>query len=158
MPEKELQKELQSAQVECDRLREENNRLRKVLTEHGIPIPAAQTQWPTLVQNVGAAIDAVSHASDSKAKIALFRSLFRGREDVYAVRWENPDGRTGYMPKADRDWKAYYARRPEDRKEVDRKRRTFHPLTDARVCQPFAGARTGSTYPPLPGPCFSLLG
>jgi hypothetical protein len=67
MPGKEFQRELQSAQVECGRSREENNRLRKVLTEHGIPIPAAQTQGPTLVQNVGTAIDAVSHASDSKA-------------------------------------------------------------------------------------------
>lgn len=150
MPGKEFQKELQSAQVECDRLREENNRLRKVLTEHGIPIPAAQTHGPTLVQNVGAAIDVVNHASDSKAKLALFRSLFRGREDVYAVRWENPDGRTGYMPKADRDWKAYYASRPEDRKKVDRKTRTFHPLTDEVVRQHLAGELTVGAYPLLP--------
>jgi hypothetical protein len=83
---KQFQRELQSAQVECDRLREENNRLRKLLSEHDIPIPAIQTQGPTLVQSVGAAIDTVNHASDSKAKIALLRSLFRGREDVYAVR------------------------------------------------------------------------
>jgi hypothetical protein len=96
---KEFQRELQSAQVECDRLREENNRLRKLLSEHGIPIPAIQTQGPTLVQSVGTAIDAVNHASDSKAKIALFRSLFRVREDVYAVRWENADGRTGIHAK-----------------------------------------------------------
>jgi hypothetical protein len=59
MPGKEFQRELQSAQVECDRLREENNRLRKLLTEHGIPIPAIQAQGPTLVQSVGPAIDAV---------------------------------------------------------------------------------------------------
>ena len=57
MPDKEFQRELQSAQVECDRLREENNRLRKLLTEHGIPIPAIQAQGPTLVQSVGQAID-----------------------------------------------------------------------------------------------------
>lgn len=30
-------------------------------------------------------------------KIGLFRSLFRGRDDVYAVRWENY-GRSGYKP------------------------------------------------------------
>jgi superfamily II DNA or RNA helicase len=151
MPGKEFQRELQSAQVECDRLREENNRLRKLLTEYGIPIPAIQTQGPMLVQSVGTAmIDAVSHASDSKAKIALFRSLFRGREDVYAVRWENPDGRAGYMPKADRDWKAYYASRPEDRKKVDRKTRTFHPLTDEVVRQHLAGELTVGAYPLLP--------
>lgn len=149
-PAKNFKRELQSAQVECDRLREENNRLRKLLSEHGIPIPAIQTQGPTLVQSVGTAIDTVSHASDSKAKIALFRSLFRGREDVYAVRWENPDGRTGYMPKADRDWKAYYASRPEDRKKVDRKTRTFHPLTDEVVRKHLAGELTVGSYPLLP--------
>jgi hypothetical protein len=70
---------------------------------------------------VATSIDVVSHVSDSKAKVVLFRSLFRGREDVYAVRWENLDGRAGYMPKADRDWKAYYVSRPEDRKKVDGK-------------------------------------
>ena len=43
------------------------------------------------------------------------------------------------MPKADRDWKAYYASRPEDRKKVDRKTRTFHPLTDEVVRQHLAG-------------------
>jgi len=29
--------------------------------------------------------------------LALFRSLFRGREDVYAVRWEK-GGMSGYSP------------------------------------------------------------
>jgi hypothetical protein len=33
-------------------------------------------------------------------KVALFRSLFRGREDVYALRWEKADGMSGYS----RDW------------------------------------------------------
>jgi hypothetical protein len=150
MPGKEFQRELQSAQGECDRLREENNRLRKLLAEHGIPIPAIQTQGPTLVQSVGTAIEVVSHVSDSKAKIALFRSLFRGREDVYAIRWESPDGRSGYMPKADRDWRAYYASRLEDRKKVDRKTRTFHPLTDEAVRQHLAGEVTVGAYPLLP--------
>jgi len=96
------------------------------------------------------AIAPVSHISDSRAKVALFRSLFRGREDVYAVRWENPDGRAGYMRKADRDWKAYYASRPEDRKKVDRKTRTFHPLTDEVVRQHLAGELTVGAYPFLP--------
>jgi hypothetical protein len=31
-----------------------------------------------------------------KQRIALFMSLFRGREDVYSRRWENADGRSGY--------------------------------------------------------------
>jgi hypothetical protein len=36
-----------------DRVHEESNRARGgLLTEHGIPIPAIQTQGPTLVQSV----------------------------------------------------------------------------------------------------------
>jgi hypothetical protein len=29
-------------------------------------------------------------------KISLFRSLFRGRDDVYAKRWQNQAGKAGY--------------------------------------------------------------
>jgi hypothetical protein len=38
--------------------------------------------------------------------IALFRSLFRGRDDVYARRWQSADGRSGYMPASLKDWNA----------------------------------------------------
>ena len=40
-------------------------------------------------------------------KIALFRSLFRGREDVYAIQWGlDRTGTSGYSPACLRDWKA----------------------------------------------------
>ena len=39
-------------------------------------------------------------------KIAVYKSLFRGREDTYAVRWEK-EGRTGYMPARKVDWSNY---------------------------------------------------
>ena len=38
--------------------------------------------------------------------IDLFKSLFRGREDVYAVRWEKGE-RCGYMPAYKVDWNDY---------------------------------------------------
>jgi hypothetical protein len=41
----------------------------------------------------------VTMASPNGAKIALFRRLFRGREDVFPRRWENPKtGKAGYAP------------------------------------------------------------
>ena len=49
----------------------------------------------------------ISSVLKAEQQIALFRSLFHGRDDLYAVRWESADGRCGYMPKADRDWKSY---------------------------------------------------
>jgi hypothetical protein len=47
----------------------------------------------------------VSARSSSSGKIALFRALFRGREDVYPYRFENKNtGRTGYAPACGNEW------------------------------------------------------
>jgi hypothetical protein len=41
----------------------------------------------------------VTMASPTGEKIALFRNLFRGREEVFPRRWENPNsGKAGYSP------------------------------------------------------------
>ena len=42
----------------------------------------------------------------SQSHIDIYKSLFRGRKDVYAVRWEK-DGRSGYMPAYKVDWDDY---------------------------------------------------
>jgi superfamily II DNA or RNA helicase len=85
----------------------------------------------------------------AEQRIALFRSLFRGRDDVYATRWENDDGRSGYMPKADRDWKSYLSAKDEDRKKVDRLTRKYRPLTDDVVRAHLVGEHTLGLYPLL---------
>jgi len=47
----------------------------------------------------------VTNTSEPEAKITLFRSLFRGREDVYPVRFESQkSGRTGYAPACANEW------------------------------------------------------
>jgi len=44
-------------------------------------------------------------ASPTAAKINLFRSLFRGREDVFPRRWENArTGKAGYAPACRNEW------------------------------------------------------
>ena len=92
---------------EMERLRAENRRLRSLL---GLDVPEPATAqpppptpaWePTLFRDPSAATDRVpvdGHSSP-EAKIALFRSLFAGRDDVYAARWENERGRkSGWSP------------------------------------------------------------
>ena len=37
----------------------------------------------------------ITKKDNSQKKINLFRNLFKGREDVYAVRWENQNGKSG---------------------------------------------------------------
>jgi hypothetical protein len=106
--------------VEVRRLLEENARLRSLLIAHGIPIPEAAepTLHPSRAANSAPETWRPGIAT-AEQRIALFRSLFRGREDIYAIGWENNDGRSGYMPKADRDWKSYLSAKDEDRKKVD---------------------------------------
>ena len=42
----------------------------------------------------------------SKESLNVFMSLFRGREDVFAIRWERDD-RSGYIPAYDLNWDEY---------------------------------------------------
>ena len=47
----------------------------------------------------------VTSQSSPKAKIALFRSLFKGREEVYPRRFESrKTGRAGYQPACGNEW------------------------------------------------------
>jgi hypothetical protein len=47
----------------------------------------------------------VNSRSSPAAKIALFRSLFRGREDIYPRRFESrKTGKSGYQPACANEW------------------------------------------------------
>src|ERR1700739_3283232 len=72
---------VESADAKCKRLREENARLRQLLAEHNTPIPPNQPANPPAVKSVLPLEDRKERA---RKRIALFRSLFRGREGVYA--------------------------------------------------------------------------
>ena len=48
---------------------------------------------------------AITAASPSAQKIALFRRLFSGRQDIFPVRWENArTNRSGYSPACANEW------------------------------------------------------
>lgn len=84
-------------------------------------------------------MNAVTHQSPSEAKIALFRSLFRGRDDVYPRRFENRrTGKTGYSPVCANEW----VRGLCDRRTVkcmDCPNRRFLPVTEEVVRQHLTG-------------------
>ncbi|MGE4273729.1 MAG: DEAD/DEAH box helicase family protein [Desulfitobacterium sp.] len=46
----------------------------------------------------------VTNNSSPQEKISLFKSLFRGRDDVYAKRWQNKEGKSGYSPVCLNEW------------------------------------------------------
>ena len=56
----------------------------------------------------------VTNASSQEAKITLFRLLFRGREDVYARRFESAKtGKQGYQPACRNEWIAGVCDKPK---------------------------------------------
>jgi len=134
---------------ENQRLREENARLRRVLDAHGITVPQLVLDDARPVQTITPMVTE-SKEERARKRVALFRSLFRGREDVYARRWENSDGRSGYSPAALKDWKAINSSRPEDRKKVDRNTRKSLPLSDVVIENHLLGKETIGIYPLLP--------
>ena len=143
---------LEASVAEVRRLRDENARLRGLLIEHSIRIPEPRliSGIPQTPQTISTALDVRGSAvGTAQQRIELFRSLFRGRDDVYAIRWENTDGRSGYMPKADRDWKSYLRAKDKDRKKVDRQTRKFRPLTQDVVRGHLVGDHTVGIYPLL---------
>jgi len=135
--------------TELRRLREENVRLRGLLIQHGIRIPEALSEDKIPDATRIASVIRDRATSTAEQRIALFRSLFRGRDDVYAIRWENADGRSGYMPRADRDWKSYLRAKDEERRKVDHQTRKFRPLTDEVVREHLVGDHTIGIYPLL---------
>ena len=133
---------------ECRRLREENARLRQLLAQHSIQVPPTETVMQPCVKPIDV-LSSDERQGRARKRIALFRSLFRGREDVYARRWEGPDGRSGYSPAAQKDWKAINRSRPEERKKVDQKTRKYFPLTDSVIENHLLGKETIGVYPLL---------
>ena len=74
--------------------------------------------------------DLVNQTSPSQAKIALFRSLFRGREDVYPRRFESrKTGKAGYAPACANEWVRGICEKPRI-KCAECPNRRFLPVTD----------------------------
>lgn len=58
--------------------------------------------------------DPIDRNSTIEKKIALFRRLFRGRSDVFPIRWENrTTGRSGYAPACANEWQRGICEKPK---------------------------------------------
>ncbi|MBN2560496.1 MAG: DEAD/DEAH box helicase family protein [Phycisphaerae bacterium] len=75
----------------------------------------------------------VDYRSPVESKIALFRSLFRGRDDVYPRRFESRrTGKSGYQPACANEWVRGLCERPRA-KCVECPHRRFLPVTDEAI-------------------------
>jgi len=97
--EMELFRKLRDLQDENKRLRIENNRLKKILESFSIkPASSLQLQEQTDGEKPVSNEEAETEPNLEIDKVRLFRDFFRGREDVFAVRWENRSKKSGYSP------------------------------------------------------------
>lgn len=85
---------------------------------------------------------------DPLPNIELYKSLFRGREDVYAVRWEK-EGRSGYMPAYKVDWTDYNKHKASGGTFASYTKKEFLPFNDDALAEHLKGNATLGIYPLL---------
>jgi superfamily II DNA or RNA helicase len=132
---------------EIEELRAENARLRGLLGLDRRSDDGHVAAWgPTLFDQPAERTD-VDGSSPPKSKLALVRSLFGARSDVFAMRWENEStGKSGWSPAVRGGWSS--------RK---RARQDYLPLTDEVFVRHLRGEATIGIYPLLPGDRCTLL-
>lgn len=123
-------------------LQAENARLIALLETHGIDWHPPQ---PVAARPPEAEPSRLSTAE----KVALFRRLFRGRTDVYPIRWESKtSGKSGYAPACANEWRVGVCEKPRI-KCGDCSNRLLIPLSDAVIYAHLAGEHTVGVYPLL---------
>ena len=133
-------------------LQAENARLVALLESHGIawrtpPATAAQSTLTAPVPEP--ALEAPDASLSTAQKVALFRRLFRGRTDVYPVRWEGKtSGKSGYALACANEWRAGVCEKPRI-KCGDCSHRLLLPLSDSVIYDHLAGKQTVGVYPLL---------
>lgn len=80
--------------------------------------------------------------------IDLYKSIFKGRTDIYAVRWEK-DGRSGYMPAYKVDWTDFNKHKAQGGTFKNYQSKEFLPFSDFAIQQHLSGKETHGIYPLL---------
>ena len=86
--------------------------------------------------------------SISDENVQLFMSLFQGRADVFAKRWENRQGRSGYSPSCQNEWVRGICRKPHVKCSDCEYRELIH-FTEDIVRNHLSGKTTVGVYPLL---------
>jgi superfamily II DNA or RNA helicase len=131
-------------------LQAENERLAALLDSHRIDWRQPAVPQPSTGE-------AESTNLSAGEKVALFRRLFRGRVDVYPVRWESKtSGKSGYAPACGNEWRPGVCEKPRI-KCSDCGHRLLIPVSDDVIFGHLAGKHTVGIYPLLQDDTCHLL-
>lgn len=150
-----LEAEVRRLAAECESLRNENAFLRQRLearhVTHSTPAQPISTALPAMPVPSASpvhpadSVASVTSSSPAAERIALFRSLFRGRDDVYARRWDGRDGRSGYSPACANEWNPRLCHKPCS----GCKNYSYKPVSDHAVTHHLSAKPTMGVYPLL---------
>lgn len=107
-------------------------------------------------ENMNVSTEIVSKQSSFEDKIRLYKSLFKGRTDVYALRWESKTGSNGYTTACALEWKKPICQKPIIKCNQCQYRQLL-PLTDQVLVEQLNGDKTIGLYPLLPDGTCSFL-
>ncbi|MES2262666.1 MAG: DEAD/DEAH box helicase family protein [Pseudomonadota bacterium] len=135
-------------EAEIVQLREENLALKALLAAHGIPMPQ---KAPEKTPPPPPPAPQQSHIMSPDEKVHLFRRLFRGRDDVFPIRWESQQsGKTGYSPFCANEWRRGICEKPRI-KCGECQHSLYAPVTDHVITRHLKGEITAGVYPLLFG-------
>jgi len=129
---------------ECNLLRVENQELKSRLGLR--PLNTIQPK-----SSLKESRESKTHQSNKKystqEKIDIFKNLFKGRNDVYASRWDNQKtNRSGYSPVCGNEWVQGVCDKPRI-KCSDCNHRDFLSITDQTIHNHLTGKKTIGLYP-----------
>ncbi|BCB05733.1 TOTE conflict system archaeo-eukaryotic primase domain-containing protein [Bacillus sp. KH172YL63] len=128
---------LQQVLLECQQLQNENRMLKALLDKHNIPYEGqSQNQ-----------MQRKERQQIIKDRIRLFSSLFVGRKDVYALRWESiKNGNSGYTPACKHEWHPTLCQKPHI-KCGQCMNKAYLPMTEEVIYNHLSGKQTVGIYP-----------
>jgi hypothetical protein len=139
---KSVRHQLAVALTEVDQLRRKNAELWRELgsredAESSLTAEAADSDG----KKAGATLSTTE-------KVTIFRKFFRGRMDIFPLRWENKAGKSGYAPACGNEWRAGICEKPRI-KCSDCPHQMFLPVTDQVIFDHLSGRHTAGVYPLL---------
>jgi hypothetical protein len=137
--------DVRALQAELARLRGENSRLRARLdgTSRAGAVEATPSGVPTSSESVESSL------LSPRARVELFRRLFRGRTDTFPIRWHSAtSGKSGYAPACSNEWVPGVCEKPRV-KCAECENRKFIALSDQVIYEHLTGKLTAGVYPLL---------
>ena len=151
-----LRRELEKITAERDYLLGENHRLIQNAPTKQVPIRAIiDESVKEAVTSVNAtkqsdSVSSLNSESPFAEKIRLYRSLFHGREDVYAILWQNKTTlKSGYSPVCKNEWAPGLCQKFKVKCSAC-PNRELAPLTDQVIQNHLEGKFTAGVYPLTP--------